>query len=210
MNYLYKTVLLTSAIAMMSVPALAETSGSHAKTGIGVGATAAGVDANANVGVSGSSSGDTSGNNGNTPDPAGSQSTTTSPSATSTNENSIYNRNKTPHKIGSVHGANQNSNTTGTSDMNSGRTNDSTRVSSRSAASIGVNLNADSIKEVQEGLKDQGYNVPLDGKWGPQTSMAVRNFQIKNSLTASGSLDTETLSRLGVEATNNSESNLSR
>ncbi len=43
------------------------------------------------------------------------------------------------------------------------------------------------VKDVQQRLKDLGYlNDKVDGKYGPNTELAMRAFQIKNGLTANG------------------------
>lgn len=49
------------------------------------------------------------------------------------------------------------------------------------------------VKDVQQRLKDLGYlDDKVDGKYGPNTELAMRSFQIKNGLTANG---------MGTEAT---------
>ena len=49
------------------------------------------------------------------------------------------------------------------------------------------------VKDVQQRLKDLGYlNDVVDGKYGPNTELAMRAFQVKNGLTANG---------MGTEAT---------
>ena len=57
------------------------------------------------------------------------------------------------------------------------------------------------VKAVQQALKDKGHDPgAVDGKMGPKTQAALRDFQSKEGLKASGRLDTETMSKLGVEA----------
>lgn len=57
------------------------------------------------------------------------------------------------------------------------------------------------IRQVQKSLNDQGYDAgPVDGKWGPKTQAAVKNFQQAKGLDATGSLNEETLAELDVEA----------
>ncbi|HEV8616344.1 MAG TPA: peptidoglycan-binding domain-containing protein [Methylomirabilota bacterium] len=61
--------------------------------------------------------------------------------------------------------------------------------------------NAEQVKAVQQALKDKGVNPgPVDGKMGPKTSSALREFQKKEGLKASGRLDAETAAKLGVQA----------
>ena len=56
------------------------------------------------------------------------------------------------------------------------------------------------VKQVQQQLKQQGINAgPVDGQWGPQTQQGVKQFQEKQNIQASGQLDQETLSALGVQ-----------
>jgi peptidoglycan hydrolase-like protein with peptidoglycan-binding domain len=56
------------------------------------------------------------------------------------------------------------------------------------------------IKKVQEALKEKGQDPgPADGVMGAQTQKALRAFQSKNGLKATGRLDAETAKALGVE-----------
>jgi peptidoglycan hydrolase-like protein with peptidoglycan-binding domain len=55
------------------------------------------------------------------------------------------------------------------------------------------------VKTAQQALKDKGHDPgAIDGVMGPKTQAAVRDFQSKEGLKASGRLDTETLAKLGV------------
>jgi len=55
------------------------------------------------------------------------------------------------------------------------------------------------VRAAQQALRDQGYNPgPIDGVMGPRTSAAVRDYQTKEGLTASGQLDDATMDKLGV------------
>jgi peptidoglycan hydrolase-like protein with peptidoglycan-binding domain len=57
------------------------------------------------------------------------------------------------------------------------------------------------VKAAQQALKDKGHDPgAIDGMMGPKTQAAVRDFQSKEGLKASGRLDTETLAKLGVDA----------
>jgi peptidoglycan hydrolase-like protein with peptidoglycan-binding domain len=54
-------------------------------------------------------------------------------------------------------------------------------------------------RSVQEKLKDQGfYYGKVDGKPGPETTAALKRFQIRNGLPVTGSADLETTKALGV------------
>ncbi len=62
-------------------------------------------------------------------------------------------------------------------------------------------LNREQIMELQSALKAKGFDVgPVDGVWGPSTSIALRNFQDKQGLTG-GQLNSQTLSALGIDST---------
>lgn len=57
------------------------------------------------------------------------------------------------------------------------------------------------VKAVQQALKDKGHDPgEVDGKMGPKTQAALRDFQSQEGLNASGRLDAETMSKLGIEA----------
>ncbi|MBS0320939.1 MAG: peptidoglycan-binding protein [Proteobacteria bacterium] len=58
--------------------------------------------------------------------------------------------------------------------------------------------NHDDVSRAQTALNDKGYNVTVDGRYGPNTAAAVRNFQSDNGLAANGTLDDATLKALGV------------
>ncbi|MGH8127778.1 MAG: peptidoglycan-binding domain-containing protein [Gammaproteobacteria bacterium] len=53
--------------------------------------------------------------------------------------------------------------------------------------------------KIQRALKQQGYNIQADGKWGPHTRHALMKFQEKNGLRATGRPDARTLRALGVQ-----------
>ena len=48
-------------------------------------------------------------------------------------------------------------------------------------------------KQLQERLKQLGFNVPTDGKFGPQTEIAVKAFQSRYGLQSSGGVDAATV-----------------
>src|SRR5690349_15132739 len=55
------------------------------------------------------------------------------------------------------------------------------------------------VRMAQQALNDRGYNAgSADGVWGPDTANAVRRFQQAQGLPDSGTLDSQTLSALGV------------
>jgi peptidoglycan hydrolase-like protein with peptidoglycan-binding domain len=56
------------------------------------------------------------------------------------------------------------------------------------------------IKKVQETLRDKGYyTASVDGRMGPQTREAIRQYQKSENLPVTGRLDGETAGKLGVE-----------
>ncbi|MEO8506773.1 MAG: peptidoglycan-binding domain-containing protein [Betaproteobacteria bacterium] len=54
------------------------------------------------------------------------------------------------------------------------------------------------VRSAQMALNNQGYNVSVDGQWGPNTQDAVRRFQAERGIAQTGTLDGTTLSALGV------------
>ena len=70
-----------------------------------------------------------------------------------------------------------------------------------------LQLKAEQVKEIQQKLNKQGFSAGHDdGLWGPDTSTAVKNFQEKKGLQATGQLDQKTLKALGVDASSSSGS----
>ena len=58
-----------------------------------------------------------------------------------------------------------------------------------------------SLQSAQQALQQDGYyKGKIDGKMGPHTRQAIRNFQQAKGLHASGHLDQKTLSALGVSS----------
>lgn len=62
---------------------------------------------------------------------------------------------------------------------------------------------SDLIFRAQQALREQGFYVQnnIDGRWGPATSTAVRNFQRANGLAANGQLDGPVQHALGIAPT---------
>ncbi|MEO8346994.1 MAG: peptidoglycan-binding domain-containing protein [Betaproteobacteria bacterium] len=66
---------------------------------------------------------------------------------------------------------------------------------------VPTSRNADgTVRKAQAALNIKGYSVAVDGRFGPNTQSAVRNFQEQNGLAASGTLDSATLNALGVRS----------
>jgi peptidoglycan hydrolase-like protein with peptidoglycan-binding domain len=60
-------------------------------------------------------------------------------------------------------------------------------------------LSSDQVRQVQQALKDKGHDVgAIDGQWGPKTQNALKEYQQAQGMSASGELDSQTLSSLGV------------
>ncbi len=59
-------------------------------------------------------------------------------------------------------------------------------------------VSSESIRNIQQALKERDHDLRVDGKWGPQTSSAVREFQQKEGLEETGQLNLSTLQALGV------------
>lgn len=56
------------------------------------------------------------------------------------------------------------------------------------------------VRSAQEALKQNGFDAgPSDGRWGPSTENAVKNFQQAQGLPQSGELDQKTLDALDVQ-----------
>ena len=94
----------------------------------------------------------------------------------------------------------------------SGTMKSSDQKSSKGAARGGAGMaaNTEQVKAAQQALKDQGLDPgPIDGKMGPKTKAALRDYQQKQGLKATGRLDTKTASKLGVEKTSSGSSSTS-
>ena len=58
------------------------------------------------------------------------------------------------------------------------------------------------VRAAQQGLKDKGHDPgAIDGVMGPKTQAALRDFQKAEGIQATGRLDAETMSKLGVAGT---------
>ena len=61
--------------------------------------------------------------------------------------------------------------------------------------------NRDQVRAAQQALKDKGRDPGMvDGLMGPKTQAALKDFQSKEGLKATGRMDAETMTKLGVEA----------
>ena len=63
------------------------------------------------------------------------------------------------------------------------------------------------VKAVQQALKDKGHDPgAVDGEMGPKTEAALRDYQQKEGLTATGTADAETMAKLSAAASPSSGS----
>ena len=71
---------------------------------------------------------------------------------------------------------------------------------STSSMGAAATPSSDEVRQVQQHLKDKGVEVGgVDGVMGPKTRAALKSFQQQQGLTASGELDSSTLTALGVQ-----------
>ncbi|MCK6417729.1 MAG: peptidoglycan-binding protein [Alphaproteobacteria bacterium] len=74
---------------------------------------------------------------------------------------------------------------------------------SGSMRSRSAQLNNAQVRDIQEGLRDQGYDVEIDGVWGPNTASALRRFQNDNNINEStNAIGSRTLNALNVDMNN--------
>jgi peptidoglycan hydrolase-like protein with peptidoglycan-binding domain len=60
-------------------------------------------------------------------------------------------------------------------------------------------MNSSTLMEAQKKLNQEGFDAGrADGKWGTKTAEAVKSFQEKNNVPATGKLDEQTLADLGI------------
>lgn len=96
----------------------------------------------------------------------------------------------------------------GTVDMGkSGSTTDrgSSGMSSSSGTATSHRASSSNVKEVQQALKDKGYDPgPIDGRMGAKTKEALKSFQSASNLSATGTLNSQTAEKLGVQSSGSS------
>ena len=54
------------------------------------------------------------------------------------------------------------------------------------------------VRQAQQALNQRGFPVREDGRWGPQTTSAVRQFQQSQGLQPTGQLNQQTAQALGI------------
>ena len=64
-----------------------------------------------------------------------------------------------------------------------------------------MHMKSSTLMEAQKKLNQEGFDAGrADGRWGTKTAEAVKSFQEKNNLPATGKLDEQTLAELGIGA----------
>lgn len=62
-----------------------------------------------------------------------------------------------------------------------------------------ASLSSRQVRQIQQALNRKGFDAGhVDGIWGPQTREAVENFQTAENIQGNGSLNSETVSKLGL------------
>jgi hypothetical protein len=59
-------------------------------------------------------------------------------------------------------------------------------------------VDGETIRNVQQALKDQGQNIKVDGIWGRSTHQALRDFQRSQNIDGNGQLNAETFAALNL------------
>lgn len=73
------------------------------------------------------------------------------------------------------------------------------QASSETPTYNGQELDSAQVRKVQQALSQQGQDLEADGVWGPNTAQALRSFQQAENIDATGELDEQTVSALGVD-----------
>jgi peptidoglycan hydrolase-like protein with peptidoglycan-binding domain len=60
-------------------------------------------------------------------------------------------------------------------------------------------VDGDTVREVQQTLRDRGFRLGVDGIMGPRTQAMLRQFQKAENLEPTGQLNRQTLVALGVQ-----------
>jgi peptidoglycan hydrolase-like protein with peptidoglycan-binding domain len=97
-------------------------------------------------------------------------------------------------------------------------TNDRTYVTPRASTRNNVAVTMDGepaygsnyrdVHMVQTRLNELGYNVAVDGRYGPQTQAAIRDYQVRNNMTANGMINNDLLVVLNNGARNNNRTTI--
>jgi len=71
--------------------------------------------------------------------------------------------------------------------------------SGQMASQSGQSMDEDKVRRVQQALSQEGHDLQVDGKWGPNTQDALRKFQEKRGLQPTGQLTDETMAALDID-----------
>jgi peptidoglycan hydrolase-like protein with peptidoglycan-binding domain len=63
----------------------------------------------------------------------------------------------------------------------------------------GQQMSSNQIRQLQQELRSEGYQVAVDGIWGPETQQALRDYQMDENLEVSGEPDQRTMASLGLD-----------
>src|SRR4030095_14899336 len=92
-----------------------------------------------------------------------------------------------------------------------GATSGMSRGSGHMATGAHSTMSSDQVRQIQQALSDRGYNPgPVDGVMGPKTRQAMHNFRQAQGLTGGDSMDSATLSALGVDTGSSGRGDTSR
>jgi hypothetical protein len=96
----------------------------------------------------------------------------------------------------------QNSNQTAQSQPNESQPQNSNQTAQNQPGQAPIspdNLSRDEIRQIQRALDESGFHAgAADGRWGPETSNALKQFQQSKNIQANGELDQQTLTGLGL------------
>jgi len=73
------------------------------------------------------------------------------------------------------------------------------RMGQEQQQELQVGFDRQTVMEIQRELSNEGYQVQVDGIWGPMTQNALRSYQQQEDLEATGWPDNQTLSQLGID-----------
>ena len=69
------------------------------------------------------------------------------------------------------------------------------------SANVRLGDSGPGVRQIQTALVALGYKLSIDGKFGPQTAQAVKDFQMKHGLTQDGVVGPATWSKLQAART---------
>jgi len=122
----------------------------------------------------------------------------TQPTPSGTDKPAGVDRDASPSSPSAAPGATRSDRTDATGAMKSHRSTDAMKTHTGRADRA---MGGERVRDLQQALKDKGYDPgEIDGVMGPRTRQALREFQQKEGLTATGRLDSGTADKLGMSA----------